>query len=181
MSKPLAPTAITPPIAFGASWSGSTRLLTALFLGCCLAILGFSYSGPNPASVFYATAAVLVIAIVLAYRFAPVGYQVDDSGVTIRRLAGAKHLSLGNLRAARLLEPGELAQVTWRWPAVGGLFGFYGWFETPALGRHRWYAARDEGLVLVQTAQGPVVLSPDEPERFVREVNQRLRAASRIS
>ena len=130
---------------------------------------------------FYLTALSLGLGIGLAFWFAPIGYQVDERGVAIRRRAGMKHVSYGVLRSARLVDPGELAEVTWRWPAVGGLFGFYGWFETPALGRHRWYASRDQNLVLVQSAQGPIVLSPDEAEAFVREVNQRIRAASRIS
>ena len=120
------------------------------------------------------------MAIGLAYWYAPIGYQVNDAGVAVCRHAGLKAMPFATLRSARLMESAELAQSTWRWPAVGGLFGFYGNFETPALGRHQWYASRDEDLVLLQTAAGPVILSPDDPQAFVREVNQRLRASNRI-
>ncbi|MBY0503276.1 MAG: PH domain-containing protein [Bryobacteraceae bacterium] len=176
-SPPASPVA-APPVDFRASWSRSTKLLTALFLFCAAAILVFSYGG-SP-QFFYGTAGLLAAGVLFAFRYAPVGYRVDAGGVTILRRAADKPLPLATLRSARLLEPAELGQVTWRWPALGGLFGFYGWFETPALGRHQWYAARDERLVLLQVTQGPVVLSPDEPESFVREVNQRVRAAARI-
>ena len=167
-------------VTYGASWSRSTRLLTLGFLVSCVAILAMTYSGTHQSLFFYLTALLLVGGFSLAYWFAPRGYLVDGASVAIERLAGRKAMPLENLRAARLMEPSELAQSIWRFPAVGGVFGFYGIFETPALGRHRWYASRDEDLVLLQTADGPVVISPDEPAAFVREVNQRLRAFSRI-
>ncbi len=181
MSTLPAPTATPSVVVFGAAWNRSTRLLTALFLLCGLAILACSYSGPPPSFVFYLTAAALGMAVGMAFRFAPMGYRVDEAGIVILRRAGEKRLALGSLRSARLVEPSELARVTWRWPAVGGLFGFWGWFETPALGRHLWYASRDENLVLVQASEGPIVLSPHDPPLFVREVNQRVRESARIS
>ncbi len=175
MPSPSAPPTLDPPVVFGASWSRSTRLLTSIFLACCAAILGITYSGLPLTSLFYLTAMVLSGAIGLAIWLAPHGYLLDDSAVVVQRRAGQKAIPLASVRSARLMEPSELAQSTWRWPAAGGWFGFYGNFETPALGRHQWYASRDENLVLLQTADGPIVLSPDRPELFVREVNQRLR------
>lgn len=171
----------SPAVQFGASWSRSTCLLTSLFLLCALVCCGLSFSGSVQAPIFLSTVALIAVVIGYVWALAPTGYLVDRRGVSIRRRRGPKLLALSSLRAARLMDPAELAQVTWRWPAVGGLFGFYGWFETPALGRHLWYATRDEGLVLIQTEQGPIVLSPDDPAAFVREVNQRLRSAVRIS
>ncbi len=177
---PPAPLALSDPIAFGASWNRSTRLLTLLFLAVAALIVYLSYPGLPLSLVFLLTAPTVCFAIGLAYWYAPIGYQVNETGVAVRRHAGLKTMPFATLRSARLIESAELAQSTWRWPAVGGLFGFYGNFETPALGRHQWYASRDEDLVLLQTAAGPVILSPDDPQAFVREVNQRLRATSRI-
>ena len=174
------PLALSDPIAFGASWNRSTRLLTLLFLVVAALIVYLSYPGLPLSLVFLLTAAAVCSAIGLAYWYAPTGYQVNEAGVAVCRHAGLKAMPFATLRSARLMESAELAQSTWRWPAVGGLFGFYGNFETPALGRHQWYASRDEDLVLLQTAAGPVILSPDDPQAFVREVNQRLRASNRI-
>ena len=177
---PPAPLALPGTIAFGASWNRSTRLLTALFLAVAAMIVYLSYPGLPVSSAFLLTASAVCAAICLAYWYAPTGYLVDDDRVAIRRRAGLKPIPFSTLRSARLMEAGELAESTWRWPAVGGLFGFYGRFETPALGRHQWYASRDQDLVLLQTAAGPIVLSPDDPQAFVREVNQRLRSSNRI-
>lgn len=174
------PEAITESVEFGASWSRSTRLLTLVFLLCGVTVLALSYTGSSPSVFFYFMLVLIGAAVGVAFWFAPIGYQVDTVAVAVRRRAGAREIPLQTMKAARLMEPAELAESTWRWPAVGGLFGFYGTFETPSLGRHRWYASRDENLVLLQTAKGPVVLSPDQPEVFVREVNQRLRASHRI-
>ncbi len=175
-----APGAAQRTVAFGASWSRSTRLLTVVFLGSCIAIMGVSYSGPPLSWLFVATTIAVAATIAGAYCFAPTGYQLDDDSVLIRRRVGPKVVRLTAIRGARLMEPEELSGSIPRWPAVGGIFGFFGTFETPALGKHRWYAARDEDLVLLQTTSGPLVLSPDEPDTFVREVNQRLRSAPRI-
>jgi hypothetical protein len=180
MSPPPTSSATLETVAFGASWSRSTRLLTMGFLISCAAILGFTYTGTQPPTIFHLTSGLVAGAILLVYWFAPLGYHIDSIGVLIRRRAGRKVMPLESLRAARLMEPNELANSIWRWPAVGGLFGFYGTFESPALGRHQWYASRDEDLVLLQTVHGPVVVSPDEPAAFVRELNQRLRSANRI-
>lgn len=177
MSFPSAPSEIVARLAFGSPWSRSTRLLTTVFLGCCAAILGLSYSGWPPSVLSCGTLLVVAASIVFAIWWAPNGYELNETAVLVRRRAGAKSIPLATVKSARLMEPAELAQSTWRWPAAGGWFGFYGTFETPALGRHQWYASRDESLVLLQTAEGPVVLSPDRPEVFVREVNQRLRRA----
>jgi hypothetical protein len=180
MPQPTAPSATTGPVAFGASWNRSTRWLTVGFLLSCAAILAVTYSGARQPVVFYLTSGLLSAAIAMAFGLSPVGYQVGESSIVIRRRLGRKAIPMASVRAARLMEPAELAESMWRWPAVGGLFGFYGTFETPALGRHRWYASRDRDLVLLQTVEGPVVVSPDDPEGFVREVNQRLRAKNRI-
>ncbi len=159
-------------VAFGASWSRSTRLLTAVFFVCSITILAICYP---PSPFFYGTTALVIFALALAYWYAPTGYRIDTAAVQVERRAGPFPIPFDLLRSARLMEPPELAETTWRWPSVGGLFGFYGTFETPALGRHRWYASRDENLVVLQTTRGPVVISPDDPATFVREVNQRLR------
>ena len=180
MPTPSAPEAISDTIAFGASWNRSTRLLTALFLAVAAAIVYLSYPGLPVSLVFLLTAPAVCAAIGLAYWYAPIGYLINEDAVAIRRRSGLKPIPFATLRSARLMEAAELAESTWRWPAVGGLFGFYGTFETPALGRHQWYASRDEDLVLLQTSSGPVILSPDDPQTFVREVNQRLRASHRI-
>lgn len=181
MTSSPAPRLVSPAVRFGASWSRSTWLLSALFLLCGLAVWAFSYSGPPPTLIFYLTGVGLALAAGWAFCFGPVGYRVDDAGIAIQRRAGEKRMPFSAIRSARLMEPSELDRVTWRWPAVGGLFGFWGWFDTPALGRHLWYASRDENLVLVQALQGPIVFSPDDPALFVREVNQRLRGPVRIS
>ena len=171
---------ISRSIAFGASWNRSTRLLSVLFLVVGSMMVYLSYPGVPLSAVFLMTSTAVCLAVGLAYWFAPIGYLVSDAGVAIRRPAGLKELPFGILRSSRLMESSELAECTWRWPAVGGLFGFFGTFETPALGRHRWFCSRDQDLVLLQTAEGPIILSPDDPQAFVREVNQRLRASQRI-
>jgi hypothetical protein len=52
----------------------------------------------------------------------------------------------------------------------------YGRFASSALGPFRLYAWRQGPYVLLETDAGRVVLTPDDPERFVSELRSRLRA-----
>ena len=57
---------------------------------------------------------------------------------------------------------------------MGGLFGYYGWFYRK--GPFRLYATRRDRLVEVVVRGGRIVVSPDDPARFVDAL---LRAAPR--
>jgi hypothetical protein len=50
----------------------------------------------------------------------------------------------------------------------------YGRFASRELGPFRLYAWRFGPYVLLETDQGRVVLTPDEPERFVATIRERL-------
>jgi hypothetical protein len=51
----------------------------------------------------------------------------------------------------------------------------YGRFSSSALGTFQVYAWRGGPLVKLETADGPVVLTPDDPEAFLADVRARLR------
>jgi len=59
---------------------------------------------------------------------------------------------------------------------VGGIFGYTGSFYRYDMGQMNWYATRRDTLVMITTASGnKVLLSPDEPQKFIAELyNHRL-------
>ncbi|HVO21037.1 MAG TPA: PH domain-containing protein [Anaeromyxobacter sp.] len=92
-----------------------------------------------------------------------------------RRWAPAVELPLSEVRAAEVLAP----QYGRRWWRTGGTAmgrTRYGRFASRELGPFRLWAWRYGPYVLLETDQGRVVLSPDDPERFVAEVRERLGA-----
>lgn len=96
--------------------------------------------------------------------WSPRGYQLDEAGVRVLRRAGDVVIPLRAIREARLLDDGLRLRRTF---GVGGLFGWFGTFSAPGLGKLTLHAARIRGRVALSTDQGTLVLTPDEPAAFL--------------
>jgi len=112
----------------------------------------------------------------LVWGLAPVAAQVTAKAVRVeRRWAPALELPLAGVRDAEVMAP-PYAQRWWRTngTAIGQVR--YGRFVSRELGPFRLFAWRYGPYVLLETDEGRVVLTPDEPERFVAEVREQLGA-----
>ena len=119
---------------------------------------------------------IVIAATVLlaAWAMAPASIAVrGDMVVIARRSAGATELPIARMRAARALSPAELR-------GLDGLSGssldgvHYGVYESDLLGRFRLYAHRSGAFVLLDGEDGRIVLTPDDPDRFLGEIGSRL-------
>jgi hypothetical protein len=119
--------------------------------------------------------ALLSAILLVAAGWAPLAAGVGPDAIVIeRRWAGPVVLPLVGLREAALLPP-EQARGWRRVNGVGGLGNAsYGAFSSTALGPFTLYAWRRGPYVRLETDQGPVILTPDDPEAFVAEVRARL-------
>ncbi|HTU01014.1 MAG TPA: PH domain-containing protein [Candidatus Sulfotelmatobacter sp.] len=130
-------------------------------------------------SVGLALAAVLALVtslFALIWGLAPVGARVTAEAVRVeRRWVPALELPLSGVRDAEVMAP-QYARGWWRTngTAIGQVR--YGRFASRELGPFRLFAWRYGPYVLLETNEGRVVLTPDEPERFVAEVRKRLGA-----
>jgi hypothetical protein len=108
------------------------------------------------------------------WGFAPRDAVLADEGVRIeRQWAGPVVLPYGSIQDAEVLAPGY-ARGWWR--ENGTSFGEirYGRFASRSLGRFRLYAWRGGPFVLLETDEGRVVLTPDDPEAFVEALGGRI-------
>jgi hypothetical protein len=55
----------------------------------------------------------------------------------------------------------------------GGLFSFTGVFRSPKLGRYRAYVTDPARTVILRFAERIAVVSPEDPDAFVRDVSPR--------
>jgi len=123
-----------------------------------------------------AAALLLLVGALFAWLWAlaPVAAQVAGEAVRVeRRLAPAVEVPLAEVQAAEVLA----SQYGRRWWRTGGTaMGQvrYGRFASRELGPFRLWAWRYGPYVLLETDQGRVVLTPDDPERFVSEVRERI-------
>jgi hypothetical protein len=101
---------------------------------------------------------------------APVAARVSPDAVVVeRRWLGPVEIPLATIRSAGLLSPAALRGMR----RVAGHSGGeveYGQFRSDALGAFQLYAWRRGPAVMLETSGPAVVLTPEEPERFVREV-----------
>jgi hypothetical protein len=145
----------------------STWAALAVLAGCCALLLWSSARPGIPPG----TRAVLVVGALVvagigaaAYAFAPRALQVDGGTLVIDRMVRPIRIAA---REARLLSPDQL-RGSLRTFGVGGLFGSYGMFRNRELGAYRKYATRTRDFVIVATDGSPVVVTPADPEAFVR-------------
>ncbi|HSN91266.1 MAG TPA: PH domain-containing protein, partial [Anaeromyxobacteraceae bacterium] len=84
-------------------------------------------------------------------------------------LASPLEIPIAGIREAEVLPPEALRGLR----RVAGYSGggvHHGRFRSDALGSFRLYAWRGGPWVLLETSDGRVVLSPEEPERFAEAV-----------
>ena len=82
-------------------------------------------------------------------------------------------LPLPEIRSAEVLAP-QSGRRWWRTNGTAMGAVRYGRFASRELGPFRLYAWRYGPYVLLETAAGRVVLTPDDPERFVAELRAKL-------
>ena len=107
----------------------------------------------------------LIYFIVFAYR--PINYVVSADSIIIHRPVLDVKISRDTIKSVELLDKEKMYGVI-RTFGVGGLFGYYGQFYNSKIGSMTWYATRQNNTVLVRTIDNKnIVLTPDEPEKFV--------------
>jgi hypothetical protein len=100
--------------------------------------------------------------------FAVRGYTVTRDAILVHRLFWKTRVSRNRLRSAKF-EPIAM-QHSWRTLGNRGLFAITGWFRNSTLGLYRAYMTDFNRAVVLRYPHSTVVVSPDDPVRFIREV-----------
>ncbi len=110
------------------------------------------------------------------HGLAPVAAVVDGDAIRVeRRWAGPVEIPLSTIHGAEVL-PSQRGLRWWRTAGTDLGDVRYGRFASRELGEFRLWAWRRDPYVLLETDAGRVVLTPDDPERFVDEVRRRIGA-----
>ena len=107
------------------------------------------------------------------FSFRPISYKLTDDKLIIDRPLFDIKIKRTEIKNVEQLDKGKLSWAM-RIFGVGGLFGYSGKFINTKLGSMTWYATRRNNAVLVTTIYNKkIVLTPNEPEKFVTEFNKR--------
>lgn len=145
---------------FKAPWGRELTVLTAIstFIVFALSVYVWSRGGR-----FVPLLLLAIHAVPLALTVR--GYELGPGELRIRRLWWDTRWALdGHVTAS--VRPDVMAR-SWRIWGNGGLFAISGHFSNADLGRYRAFVTDFKRTVVLQTARGVVVISPDRPEQFV--------------
>ena len=96
------------------------------------------------------------------------GYAVTPNAILVQRLIWATCLPREGLISATM-EP-KAMKGSLRICGNGGMFSFSGWFWSKKLGRYKAYVTDLNQTVVLRWYNRTAVVSPGDPEEFVREL-----------
>jgi hypothetical protein len=157
---------------FGAPWSGKLATATTIgivvLLGLPFAIAFVPANGAAPALLVAVLAVIDLAVIATAALFLIRGYRLDGDGLHVERLLWADRIPLTGLHRA-WPDPNATSRSL-RLFGNSGFFCIAGLFTNRRLGRYRVFATDPRRAVVLQTPERTVVVTPDEPLRFLAAV-----------
>jgi len=156
---------------FDAPWNDTLRMITA---GASALMLGAALFATRKRRMWVMALALAAAAAFLtgSWGYAPKGYTVDGGVITIQRPFGGVTIEKADVKSVRPFEEADGVGMI-RTGGNGGMFGFYGNFKSDRLGSHKWYVTDKARMVVIETRDGAVVVSPDNPAKFVEAANRK--------
>ena len=146
---------------FKAPWGRSLVLISASVTLMCLGSTAFRWLS------IWVSLLPLVLVVGCAL-FSVRGYTVTGDVLMIHRLLWVTRISLHGLQSAEACPNAMRGSL--RTFGNGGLFSFTGYYRSRTLGPYRAYVTDFKRTVVLRWAHRTVVLSPEFPEEFVREL-----------
>jgi hypothetical protein len=155
---------------YQAPWGRALIVVSGLLVVCSLAsVLGMplivSIGPPGMALLAQWTLPVIVLCCL---PFMIRGYAITDDAILIRRLFWTTRLDRAGLVSAAVVP--KAMSKSLRTCGNGGGFSFTGWYWSKSLGGFRAFVTDLNRTVVLRFGQRSVVLSPDDPDGFVREL-----------
>jgi Bacterial PH domain len=146
---------------FSASYDTTTKIISGIVTALLVVVAVVTHS---------VIAACVSAAIVIgAYAWSPRGYAVSNGSIEVNRLIGTARIPLGGLSEARVATRDDFRGCL-RLFGNGGLFGYYGLFQTSKLGKSTWYVTNRGKAVVVVTGEKTVLFSPDDVAGFIAAI-----------
>lgn len=153
--------------SYAAHWGTSLILLsslaTLLIAGIIARIIWRGYHHPW-AIVFLG--GIIAVAALFTIR----GYSITSDEIMVRRLFWNTRLPRAELASAKF-DPNAMAKSI-RTFGNGGLFSFSGFYHNKTLGMYRAFVTDPKQTVVLTYPKRTVVISPAQPEDFLRELKQ---------
>jgi len=147
-------------------------LLKGVSFGASVFLTGVSaallLTAQSPLGLSLLPVGVLAVCVLFVIR----GYTVVPGALEIHRLLWTTRIPLEGLKELRS-EP-EAMRGSLRLWGNAGLFSFTGWFWNKPLGIYRAFVTDTRRTVVLRLAKRTLVVSPADPEAFIRDVEASL-------
>ena len=146
-----------------------TIVISILFAAIIVGQISFIKDEEKFAPIFITI--LLLIIYFGTFSFRPICYKLTDDNLIIHRPLSDIKIDRSEIKSVERLDQSKLSWAV-RIFGVGGFFGYWGKFSNTKLGSMTWYATRRNNAVMVTTIYNKkIVLTPNEPEKFVVEFN----------
>ncbi len=154
---------------FAAPWGKTLRWMSVLSVLLLLAVSASIFWTTTPQPVRLAAWLPLLILAGTA-PFVIRDYTIEPRELLIRRLFWTTRLPLDGLRSVEF-QP-KVMRGSLRLCGNGGMFSITGWYRNRALGNYRAFVTELNNTVVLRFAKKTIVVSPENPDRFVSEISQ---------
>jgi hypothetical protein len=161
-------------IRFGAPWATVVTIVTVVVIAILSGVVLIGLTGLPDRTPFFARVLMIFLPpaiLVGTLPFMILGYVLRDDELLIERLGWANHVPLATVVSATA-DP-DAIRGSIRLCGSGGLFGFFGWFRNGRLGVYRAYGTDPARCVVMKLTSRTIVVTPDDPQRFVTELDAR--------
>jgi hypothetical protein len=136
----------------------------------CLAIVFMHpvWGGKIPLPVVVISEVMPLVLLAGCALFIVRGFVVTPDAILVKRLFWKTRLSRAGLQSA-VFSP-ESTRGSVRTCGNGGLYSFTGWYWNLDLGKYRAFVTDHAKIVVLKYPETTIVLSPGDPEDFVKEV-----------
>ena len=157
---------------YAAPWGkllfGVTVFAVAICVGVSIAVTIAARAEGEFATAVKLAILLPIIVVAISALFMVRGYAVTADEILVRRPLWSTRFERARLQSAAI-DP-EALRGSIRLFGNGGLFSFTGVFRSPKLGRYRAYVTDPRRSVILRFADRVVVISPADPQAFVRDV-----------
>lgn len=160
---------------YAAPWGVRTRRMTLFSVSIILIFPLFAWWQTPASEPLSLRIVLLLIPVVLlggTYLFSVRSYSLTEQAVLINRLIGPVRLPTAEIEAIEKMP--YATDLSIRVMGNGGMFGFNGRFRNNILGPYRAHVTDPANCVVLRLKnKNPIVISPENPGRFVAAVEKR--------
>jgi len=156
---------------YSAPWSPAVKVITTLSLTLLLGVslYGAVFFSRSVTPLVRLAISVLPLAVIVGtLPFLVRGFLLGPGELRIQRLGWQNRFRLKDITSVEL--NAEALRGSIRLCGSGGLFGFFGWFRNRTLGLYRAYGTDPKLAVILRMHQRTIVVTPEDPQRFVAEL-----------